>query len=151
MLDSRDDSALHGCRSELCRHMTVSIWFCGTRQCLLTGQGHLGLRVLTPTSPKKNKTKQTTTKKTYMAPINQSTATDKLSFIREVWSNVCVSKNQYLVSDVCTAEPRVHLLTACLLYFPAVLHQMPWFVYKSYTMQRCWPFEWDSQIFFFTC
>lgn len=84
--------------------------------------------------------------------INQSLATDELSFIREVRSNVCVTfpKNQYLVSDVCTAEPRVHFPTAeCVCCISAVLHQTPWFFYKSSMMQRCWPFEWDSRIFFY--
>lgn len=53
--------------------------------------------------------------KPHMAPgqsVNHL-QTDELSFIWGVRSNVCVvSKNQHLVSDVCTAEPRVHFPTA---------------------------------------
>lgn len=57
---------------------------------------------------------------------------------------VCVvSKNQYLVSNVRTAEPRVRFPTAervcCSSSDALVLLQT----------QRCWPFEWDSQIFFY--
>lgn len=88
--------------------------------------------------------------------VNQSPVTDELSFIQEVRSNVCViSKNQYLVSDICTAEPSVHSPAAgcfcCFLYFfLAVLHQTPHpgSFANPIKMQRCWPFEWDSQIFF---
>lgn len=86
-------------------------------------------------------------------PVNQSPATDELSFIRKVQSNVCdVSKNQYLVSDVCTAEPRVHFPQRSVFAVFSCCsssNATPWFFYKSYKMQRCWPFEWDSQIFFY--
>lgn len=59
-------------------------------------------------------------------------------------SRMCVvfPKKQYLVSSICTAEPRV---CACIpdprqrrsvfAVFPS-----PWFFYRCYQMQRCWPF-----------
>lgn len=59
-----------------------------------TGQGYLGLRALTPTPPKKNKTKKKTSQS------NQSiTCNRRVIFYTEVRSNVCVifQKKQYLV------------------------------------------------------
>lgn len=100
--------------TKLCGHSLpwqFSMCFNGTWQNLLTGQGYPGLRALRPTSPQKEKIKGRTSHGTQS--INQSPATDEISFIQKVWSNVCVvSKNQYFVPDVCTAEPCVHFLTA---------------------------------------
>lgn len=84
---------------------------------------------------------------------NQSTTTDELSFIR---SNVCdvSKKNQYLVSDICNCWTTCAIFPAAEVYFavffsPAVVHQRRGSFTKSSKMQRCWPFEGDSQIFFY--
>lgn len=131
--------------------IAVSILFCGTWQYLLTGQRYPGLRALTPHPSLKKKKKNLT-----WHPVNQSPATDKLSFIQEVQSNVCVSfpktniwfQTSVLLNHVCIFSQRG--VVAVLFFFSCCSssNATPWFFYKSYKMQRCWPFEWDSQIFF---
>lgn len=87
----------------------------------------------------------------------RSTATDKLCcfiFQQESTMRMCVS-----FSNVCTAEAHVHQPSASVFAAPSLLSSPPHPPCGSssdalvrlqifYKMQRCWPFEWDSQIFF---
>lgn len=114
--------------------VAASASFCENWQYLLTGRGYLGLRTLTPPLPKRT---------------NQSTTTDKLSFIRDVRLYVCVSKNQYLVSDIYSAEPHGHFPATGDVFRCSSSDATLWFFYKSYKMQRCWPFEGETPRFFY--
>lgn len=139
MLDSRDDRlvSFRRCRSELCCD-SVGLDSISSR---VGGGGASDSGRGSPYTFYKNR--HETHNRSVSSPV-----TDEFLFffLREVRWNVCVS-----FPDVCTAEPRVHRPTAervCCIFFLLFFIRCPGSFTNLIKMQRCWPFEWDSQIFF---